>query len=226
MIRDIIAYLRELQRNNNRLWFQDNKPRFDRLRAGFEQEVHTLIQRIALFDPEITGTEAKDCIYRIYRDIRFSPDKTPYKGYFSAYIAPGGKKSEKGGYYLHIEPGNCLLSGGVWCPPAPLLKMLRREVFDHIEEFTEILDNERFRQIYPEWQGEVLQRLPQPYVREKAFPRPDLLKRKDYVVVSRKPESYFDRPDWIEAAIADFEALYPFNRFLNYTVDEYLGRAD
>lgn len=226
MIREIVSFLEELQRNNNRPWFQENKTRYDSLRARFETGVHALIQRIALFEPEIAGTEAKDCIYRIYRDIRFSPDKTPYKRYFSAYIAPGGRKSEKGGYYIHIEPDNCLLSGGVWCPPPRLLKMLRQAVFDHIEEFTEISENPDFRRAFPEWDGDVLQRLPQAYANEKDFPRPDLLKRKDYVVIGRKPLSFFDRADWIDAAAADFRTMLPFNRFLNYTVDEYLGHAD
>lgn len=226
MIKDIIHYLEGLQKNNNRPWFQEHKAEFDTLRSQFEQAVNILIQRISLFDPEIRGMEPKDCIYRIYRDIRFSADKTPYKNYFSAYIALGGRKSERAGYYIHLQPGHCMLSGGVWCPAPKLLKMLRQSVFDHIEEFTEILEEPEFRKSFPDMEGEVLQRLPQAFQGEKDFPRPDLLKRKDYVIAGVKPLSFFDQSDWIGATAAEFEKMVAFNRFLNYTVDEYIGRVD
>ena len=91
---EIIQFLTELRQNNNREWFQANKSRYDSLRKGFIDEVQQLIDRIALFDPEIAGLEAKDCLFRIYRDIRFSPDKTPYKIHFAAYMAScGGRGS-------------------------------------------------------------------------------------------------------------------------------------
>lgn len=224
MIKETIDYLTLLRQNNNREWFKDNKDLFDVLRTQFEKDVQQLIQHIALFDPEIVGTEAKDCIYRIYRDIRFSPNKLPYKTYFSAYICKGGRKSEHAGYYLHLEPDNLLLSGGIWCPPPRLLKMLRQAVYDHTEEFTHIIESPSFKATYPEMEGDVLQKVPQPF--PKDFPRADLLKRKDYVVIGNKPESFFEQSNWIEATAKEFEKLLPLNRFLNYTVDEYLGNVD
>ena len=133
---EIIQFLTELRQNNNREWFQANKSRYDSLRKGFIDEVQQLIDRIALFDPEIAGLEAKDCLFRIYRDIRFSPDKTPYKIHFAAYMAScGGRGSERAGYYIHLEPGGCLLSGGVWCPPPALLKALRKDIYENIEDY-------------------------------------------------------------------------------------------
>lgn len=90
---EIIQFLTELRQNNNREWFQANKSRYDSLRKGFIDEVQQLIDRIALFDPEIAGLEAKDCLFRIYRDIRFSPDKTPYKIHFAAYMASCGDEA-------------------------------------------------------------------------------------------------------------------------------------
>ena len=86
MVSDIISFLSELQKNNNRVWFQENKERYDGLRQLFIQDVQKLIDRISLFDPEVSGMEAKDCLFRIYRDIRFSPNKLPYKSHFAAYI--------------------------------------------------------------------------------------------------------------------------------------------
>jgi uncharacterized protein (TIGR02453 family) len=99
-------------------------------------------------------------LFRIYRDIRFSPDKTPYKTHFAAYISLGGRSSERAGYYIHLEPGNCLLSGGVWMPPAPLLKKLRQEIYSQIDEFMDILDRPSFKKLYPELEGDVLKRNP------------------------------------------------------------------
>lgn len=147
---EIIQFLTELRQNNNREWFQANKDRYDALRKGFIDEVQQLIDRIALFDPEIAGLEAKDCLFRIYRDIRFSPDKTPYKIHFAAYMAScGGRGSERAGYYIHLEPGGCLLSGGVWCPPPALLKALRKDIYENIEDFVAIMEKPAFKKTYP-----------------------------------------------------------------------------
>ncbi|MBQ8530320.1 MAG: DUF2461 domain-containing protein [Parabacteroides sp.] len=221
---EIIQFLKELQVNNNREWFQANKSRYDVLRKNFIENVQLLIDRIGLFDPEVAGLDAKDCLFRIYRDIRFSPDKTPYKRHFAAYIAScGGRGSERGGYYIHLEPGGCMLSGGVWCPPPVLLKMLRKDIYENIEELVEILENPQFKKTYPVMEGEVLKRMPVGYPSD--FEYGEILRHKDFCVASYKPDEYFFTPDWLDKVVEDFKLLYPFNRFLNYTVDEYLGRV-
>ncbi|WP_102407279.1 DUF2461 domain-containing protein [Parabacteroides bouchesdurhonensis] len=219
---EILQFLEELKLNNNRVWFQNNKERYDVLRQGFIDEVQMLINQIALFDPEVAGVEAKECLFRIYRDIRFSPDKTPYKAHFAAYIALGGRASERGGYYIHLEPGNCLLSGGVWCPPPALLKKLRQDIYDHIEEFTAILEEPVFKNTFPVLEGEMLKRMPVGYPMDSPYGY--ILKHKDFSVVSVKPDSFFKSKDWLNKSVECFKLLLPFNRFLNYTVDEYLGR--
>lgn len=219
---EIIQFLRELRQNNNRPWFQENKERYDALRAVFLDNVQELIRRISLFDPEVAGLEAKDCLFRIYRDTRFSPDKTPYKTYMSAFIAQGGRKSPRGGYYLHLEPDNSLLSGGVWCPEPKLLKKLRQDIYDHIEEFVAIIEDPAFKTLYPELEGDVLKRMPAGYPVDSPYGY--ILKHKDFSVVCQKPDAFFSQPDWMDQSIACFEKLLPFNRFLSYTVDEYLGR--
>lgn len=223
MNEQIFDFLKELRLNNNRTWFQENKTRFDALRQYFLSEVQDLIDRIALFDPQIAGTEAKSCLFRIYRDIRFSPNKLPYKQHFAAYIAIGGKNSEYGGYYLHMEPGNSLLSGGIWCPPPALLKMLRKDIYDNMEEFVEILEEPKFKAVYPSLDGEVLKRMPVGFPADAAHG--DILRHKDFCVYCSKPDEFFLQKDWMEQAVEDFRLLQPFNRFLNYTVDEYLGKV-
>ncbi|MEG2066827.1 MAG: DUF2461 domain-containing protein [Tannerellaceae bacterium] len=218
----IIEFLIELRENNHRPWFQENKARYDALRTAFIGEVQQLIDGIAQFDSEVTGLEAKDCLFRIYRDIRFSPDKTPYKTHFSAYIAQGGRSSERGGYYVHLEPGNCMLSGGVWCPPPRLLKMLRQDIYDHIEEFSALLEDPAFKQTYPELDGDTLKRMPTGYPAD--FASGEILRHKDFCVSSMKPDSFFSSDDWLKESLAAFRQLLPFNQFLNYTVDTYQGR--
>ena len=134
MNKELFQFLSELRLHNNREWFQANKPRYDLLHRQFIEVVQELINRMTLFEPELAGLTPKDCIFRIYRDIRFSPDKTPYKTHFGAYIAAyGGRKSEYAGYYLHLEPGASMLAGGVWCPPPALLKLFRKDIYENIE---------------------------------------------------------------------------------------------
>lgn len=218
----IVEFLSELKEHNYREWFQDNKKRYEILKAGFIDEVQQLINHIALFDPDLAGQDVKSCLFRIYRDIRFSPDKTPYKTYFSAYIAQGGRSSERAGYYIHLEPGGCLLSGGVWMPPAPLLKKLRQEIYNQIDEFVEIMEDPSFKELFPELEGEVLKRNPAGF---PDSPYNDIIRHKDFSVISYKPDTFFTQKNWLEKSVENYEKLYPFNKFLNYIVDDFYGRG-
>lgn len=222
MVPEMLSFLKELQKNNNRAWFQENKGRYDVLRQLFADDVQSLINRIALFDPEVAGLEAKDCLFRIYRDIRFSPNKLPYKNHFAAYIARGGRSSERGGYYIHIEPGNCMLSGGIWCPQPKLLKLLRQDIYDHMDEFVAILEDPSFKASFPALEGDVLKRMPAGFPSD--IPFGDILKHKDFCVASVKPDSFFTESTWLEDSVSEFQKLLPLNRFLNYTIDEYYGK--
>ncbi len=222
MIDQILDFLKDLQKNNDRTWFQENKERYDSMRKAYLEIVQQLINNISLFDPEIAGLEAKDCIFRIYRDIRFSPNKLPYKNHFGAYMAQGGKNSLRSGYYFHLEPGNSVLSGGLWMPEPKLLKKVRQDIYDQMDEFVAILEKPSFKAIYPELEGETLKRNPAGYPAD--FPHSDIIRHKDFCVSAVKPDSFFNKKDWMDQTVDAFKELLPFNRFLNYTVDEYLGR--
>lgn len=218
---EILQYLHELSANNDREWFQANKERYDVCRKAFTKSVDELIRRISLFDPEVAGLEAKDCLFRIYRDVRFSPNKQPYKNYFSAYIAKGGRKSLYGGYYFHVEPDNIILSGGIWMPEPKLLKMLRQDIFNQIDEFTAILEEPAFKKMFPTLEGEVLTRMPAGFPADSPYGY--ILKHKDFSVISYQPESFLLQKGWMDKAVEAYQLLLPFNRFLNYTIEEYLG---
>ena len=222
-MKELFEFLRELRANNDREWFKANKGRYDALYKAHIGVVQQLIDRIAAFDSEIAGLDAKSCIYRIYRDIRFSNDKTPYKTHFGAYMTGyGGRTSSYGGYYLHIEPDNPFVSGGVWCPEPALLKQLRRDIYNNIEEFTDILENEKFKQTFGELEGDALQRMPDGF--PKDCPYESIIKQKSFVVSSMKSEAFFCSEHWMDEVIEDFKMLYPFNRFLNYTMVDFFSK--
>ncbi|WP_251622038.1 DUF2461 domain-containing protein [Odoribacter lunatus] len=215
----IFTFLRELRQHNNREWFNEHKPEFLVLKMEFEKWVQQLIDKIAEFDEELSRLEAKDCVYRIYRDTRFSPDKTPYKTHMAAYMcAPRGRSSDRAGYYVHLEPDNCLLGGGLYCPEPALLKRVRQDIYDNIEEFTGILRDKEFAKEFGELDREdMLKKVPAPFPAD--FPEGDLLKRKHYDIISRKPDDFFKGEEAINRITDVFRVMVPFHRFLNYTVD-------
>ena len=151
---DIPGFLGELRKNNNREWFQANRKWYEQCRSEFEFFVTLLINEIGKFDRSIGALKASDCLFRIYRDIRFSPDKTPYKTNFGAYIAKGGRKSEFAGYYFHIEPGNCMLAGGIYMPSKEILKAIREEIYHNTEDFLAIIHNKDFQKVFLEISGD------------------------------------------------------------------------
>ena len=223
-MKELFKFLKELRENNNREWFNANKERYNALHKEYIGVVEKLITGVSKFEPEIAGLEAKNCVYRIYRDIRFSNDKTPYKTHFGAYMTGfGGRTSPYGGYYLHIEPDNSLVSGGVWCPDAKMLKKLRKDIYDNMEEFTGILENEEFKKVYGGvLEGEMLKRMPDGFPKDYEN---DILKYKSFIVSSNKPEKFFYSEGWIEEVIDNFGVLSPFNRFLNYTMGYFFGKG-
>ena len=218
----IFQFLRNLQANNNREWFAENKMEYENTRKIFMEFVECLIDEIAKFDSEIKGVEAKDCIFRIYRDIRFSPDKSPFKTHYAAYIAPGGRKSTKGGYYLHLEPGECGIAGGIYGAEPNVLKALRQNVYENIDEFLEIMNNKDFAKYYQEMYGEKLKSVPRPF--PKDFEYAEWIKPKHYCVDTHLPDSFFCQTDSLKQTISIMKLLYPFNKFLNFAIDELFGQ--
>lgn len=215
----ILDFLERLAQNNHREWFQEHKPEYLEAQQAFEDLLEAVIARISLFDNTVAHVQLKDCTYRIYRDTRFSADKSPYKTHIGGYINARGKKSDHCGYYLHLEPGNCMLAGGSWCMPSDLLKAVRQSVYDNIDEFRSIVEDPSFKKYFPVIGDEHLKTLPKGF--PKDFPYPQYLKCKDYSVSYRVPDSFFDNPDFIEDIGAVFSQLKRFADFTNYTIDDF-----
>ena len=213
-------FLRELQANNNREWFAAHKEEYDSLRSLWLDDVERLIGLMSQWEPQLRALKAKDCVYRIYRDTRFSTDKTPYKVYFSAAFSPWGRKTHRAAYYMQMDVRDAEsgLYGGVWCPDAPLLRKLRNAIVDNIEEFREIIDAPDMKRYYPGWISESLKSAPKGW--PKDHPDIDLLRLKDYGKFCRCDEKFFDTPDWPAKVAERVRILKPMVDFLNYSIDE------
>lgn len=214
----VFDFLKKLSANNNREWFAAHRDEYENARIEFEKLVAVTIERISLFDESIRGLQVKDCTYRIYRDTRFSPDKTPYKTHFGAYINANGKKSDHCGYYIHLEPGNCMLAGGSYCPPPKILKALRQAVYDNIDEYRAIVEDREFAQYFPVIGYNFLKTTPKGF--PKDFEHIDYLKCKEYCCDHKVPDSFFTAPDMLVRTEVIFGQLKRFSDFVNYTIDE------
>ncbi len=212
-----LNFLKDIAVHNNREWFNENRSKYDDARLAFESMTEELIARITVFDPSVQYLKAGDCTYRFYRDIRFSPDKSPYKRHFGAYINAKGKKSFHGGYYFHIEPGNCLLAGGSYCLPSNMLKAVRQSIYDNPEAFHKIVSNKKFRTLFPVIGEKHAKIIPKGF--PKDFPYPEYLKCKDYSVFHNVNDSFLSGSGWLEQTARVFETMKPFIDFVNETID-------
>lgn len=215
-IPQILAFLRQLAINNDRAWFKARKEQFDALRKPWEQDMERLIALVADFDPQARGLTLRDSVYRIYRDIRFSHDKSPYKTYFSAVIGKGGRHTVQSCYYVHFGVEDLMLCGGIWWPEKPILDQLRGLIDVEPQEFLDIVNNPAITSRY-QWMSQSLKSMPKGY--PKDHPLAQYLKMKEYLLVDRLDESYFDCEDWVERVASDLQPLKPLHDFLNYVFE-------
>ena len=209
----VIGFLQELSENNNREWFQENKKRYDESREKVLFITDVVINEIRKFDPEIPLLEPKDCLFRIFRDVRFSNDKRPYKTNFGSFIAKGGRKSSYAGYYFHIDPSGSFLGGGIYMPDAQHLKAIRDYIAENGEEFLEIISNKNFKKVFPEMIDDKLKTAPKGFPPDHEYV--DLLKYKSFAFSCQMSKMQTLADDYIEKMVQSFKTLQPVNRFLN-----------
>lgn len=143
-----IKFLKDLKKNNNKPWFEKNRERFEDAKTDFAAFIQEVIGQHGKKDPAIKNLKAKDCTFRINRDVRFSKDKAPYKDNMGAYMSRGGKKSIFAGYYFHCQPGRCFMGGGLWMPLPSELNKVRQEIDYNYKDFRKIIDSKKFKLIY------------------------------------------------------------------------------
>jgi len=216
----VVQFLQELSENNNREWFQKNKKRYDESREKVLFITDVLINEIRKFDSEIPLLEPKDCLFRIFRDVRFSHDKSPYKTNFGSFIAKGGRKSIQAGYYFHIEPDGSFIGGGIYMPAAEPLKAIRDYIAENGEEFSGLINNAKFKKVFPEMMDDKLKTAPKGFSPEHEFI--DLLRYKSFAFSSRISQSEVLADTYIEYLVHSFKILQPVNRFLNEALENNL----
>lgn len=226
----IIRFLKDVAANNNRPWFQEHKGEYDAVRKDFEEGVAQAIGRIAEFDGSIAHLAVKDCTYRFYRDTRFSPDKSPYKRHLGAYISAHGKKSLHGGYYIHLEPGHCLLAIGSYWLPTNILTACRNEIMGNIDTWRAIVESRKFRAFFGKpgaggWDDdkgfglEHLKSAPSGFPRDYEFV--EYLRMKDYCCWKQVPDTFFEGDRWLDEMVKVFEVGKPMMDFVNSVIDDY-----
>lgn len=213
---EILSFLSELSENNNKEWMDGQKPRYQKARKSFEEIVKEFLQKIPEFDPSIAGLESKHCMFRINRDIRFSANKDPYKNNFGTFIAAGGKGSISAGYYLHIQPGQSFVGGGLYMPPADILKKVRQEIDYNADELRHIIGEKSFQTQFGGMEGEQLSRAPKGYSPD--HPDIDLLRFKSFVATKKLAVEGMNTEDVVKTSLEAFQALAPLVRFLNVAI--------
>jgi len=200
--KDCLKFLNELSLNNNRDWFEANKATF----KSHQSEVKAVLERVKEGLSE-TDIIEKLKMFRIYRDVRFSKDKTPYKDYFSGSLSRMGQ-SLRGGYYIHLKPGDAFLAVGFWDPNKEDLFRIRKEIETDARDFHELLNNKSFKNIWGNFQGDTLKTAPKGFSKE--HPEIVLLRRKNFVFIHPLKDSDICSENFIANTVKAFEVSRPF----------------
>jgi uncharacterized protein (TIGR02453 family) len=213
-MKNALNFLKNLKNNNNKAWFEEQKTAFLEAKQDFENLVNSLISELRKFDKDLgSDLSAKECTFRIYKDVRFSKDKNPYKTNFGASIQPGGKKSGIAGYYLHLEPGNCFLAGGNYMPSPEKLQAIRQEIDYNGKELKKILGERKFINVFKELEEiDVLKTTPKGF--EKDHPYLPLLKHKHFIASATFQDKVALSGDFIKLLAEYGKTVYPFLQFL------------
>lgn len=209
-----IDFLKKLKKNNNRDWFTANKKLYEDAKYDFEVFVFELIQKIVEFDETISGVEPKDCIFRIYKDVRFSKDKTPYKTNMGAFVCISGRKTNHAGYYVHVSPTEFFLGSGLYMPPAEQLLAVRNKIADNYKAFNKIITAPDFKKNFGGlWQGDKLKSAPKGF--DKEHPAIELLKLKSFMADHTYKEDKALSKGFTDYCAKMFKSTKALNDFLN-----------
>jgi|SRR5574344_3288 uncharacterized protein (TIGR02453 family) len=237
-IKLLCDYLSRLKANNNKEWFYSNRKEYEEIRANFMEFAGKLITAVSKFDPEIkeANLTAKECTYRINRDLRFSKEKSPYKTHFGIFICKGGKKSQFSGYYLHLEPeaspselenlneygftSRSILCAGTYCPEPKVLKSIKDEISVNGETFIKAL--EKAKGYKPDYTT-ALKKVPRGF--ESVKPEwGELLRLKDFSIMKTIPQAVLYSSDFFDYAVRELKRTKDYvavvNRAVQYAMEE------
>jgi len=212
--RDTYEFLKELKENNDREWFAQNKAWYEKTRADFELLVAQMISGLTSFDPTVANLEPKKCIFRIYRDTRFSQDKTPYKTHYGAVFRVQGL-DKSSGYYLHIDPEESFITCGHYMLTPEQLKKMRRGIYEDFETFSSILNEKYFKKEIGDLfrDEDALQRVPNGF--DKNHPAAEYMKLKHFYVLKAIPDDILFSDNFVPHALEIYKRMLPLSDFLN-----------
>ena len=230
----ILSFLSDIAANNNREWYQEHKKEYQDARSSFEEGIEQALSAISKFDSTVAHLTAKDCTYRFNRDTRFSPDKSPYKRHFGAYISAHGKKGLHGGYYIHLQPGQCLLAVGSYWLPTNILTSMRNEIMGNIDEWRKYVEDGQFVKLFgyaneAEWTEENLspkgfgighlKKAPKDFPNDYEYLQ--YLRMKDYCAWHVVADDFFEGDSWTKEMVKILKVAKPMLDFTNAVIDDY-----
>lgn len=214
-----LKFLKDLKNNNNKPWFDEHRNQYIHAKEDFLLLTDNLIRGIAIFDPAIAHLKAKECTFRINRDVRFSKNKSPYKNNIAGYFNKNGKKGIGAGYYLHIEPGKSYAAGGLWMPEPVVLAKIRQEIDYSFEEWKKIIGNTSFKKLFTKGiqSGDTLIRPPKGYEENNAAIA--YLKMKNFIVTKHFTDAEIKSKTFIKDVVITFKTMKPLIDFLNGAIE-------
>lgn len=218
MLNEYIKFLTALKQNNHKEWMDANRDWYYKIRVQLINDIEKTITNISKIDRRFQRLTAKDCMFRINRDIRFSNDKRPYKENLAMYFSLLGKKSSGPGYYIHIETGNSFFACGCWMPPADVLSKIRQEIDYNGNDFVKILKDKNFKKYFSKIEGEKVKTTPKGY--DKDNPMIEYLKLKSYIVTYPFSDKEINDESFLSTSISLIKACRSFHDFLLTAIDE------
>ncbi|MCJ8211613.1 DUF2461 domain-containing protein [Mucilaginibacter sp. RS28] len=212
-----LDFIKEVAENNNREWFMDNKPLYEESRENMLEFTAALLTELGKTDPVIALADPKKALQRIYRDVRFSKDKSPYKDHWGIGLSSNPSKPDATGYYIHIKPQGSFVGGGYWQPTSEHIKAIRQEIDYNGAELKEIIDDKEFVKLFGDFRKQnQLKTLPKGY--EADHPDISLLKLKDFIAMHDFKDAELVKPDSYKRIAGVLAKIYPLNQFLNNAI--------
>ncbi|MFY0626090.1 MAG: DUF2461 domain-containing protein [Reichenbachiella sp.] len=215
-LKPTLNFLKELKSNNSKEWFDENRKTYEACRKTFIELTQEIIDGIAKFDADLTDVDAKKCVFRINRDIRFSKDKTPYKTNFGALMGADGKKSEGTGYYIHLAEDFNFVGGGMYMPQPDKLAAIRQEIDYNPDAINKLIQSKDFKDTFGSIQGDALKTAPKGY--PKDHPNIELLRLKSFYVLKEFKDKEVTSDGFIKEALTTYKKALAFNDYLKVAI--------
>lgn len=213
----ILKFLKDLSKNNDRTWFEKNKPRYLEAKQGFEDFITGLLKEMTKFDEGLAGLDPKKLPFRIYRDVRFSKDKSPYKVNMGAGFSPNGKLVQEPGYYIHVEPGKSFVAGGIYMPDAGNLAKVRQEIDYNADKLMKVMNSKSFKKLFKGFDDfDKLKTMPKGYAKD--HPQIELLKHKSFIVSYNYTDKDVTDKKFMKTVAAHAKEIKPLNDFIREAI--------